>query len=182
MIRTIYRVAQSIVPLFDWGVKDCRLRKPAGDDGSNQTADITYYAGLKWLGVYFSVMANRPSIQAAFVVSLYCSIAKSEITRHDYIPPVDITHNAGKSGLKPNLIRSKINVRIRQDGWIRHNPGVFPFPSKTIVETIHADGLMMLGSNAEYADFWHESWWKGEASSWRRNILFYRIVRMPGEA
>lgn len=71
-----------------------------------------------------------------------------------------------KIGVKP-----KPRIRIRADGWIRHRPGPFPFYPKTVVETIHADGLELVGQNAEYAGFWHESWWRGEADSWRRRGL-----------
>lgn len=89
--------------------------------------------------------------------------------------PVHSPETAAKS----KRLLTKPRVRIRPDGWIRHAPGPFPFDPKTMVETVMADGLALTGQYAEYAGFWHESWWLGRADSWKRNIRFYRIVAHP---
>lgn len=80
---------------------------------------------------------------------------------------------------EPTPAAPKPRVRIRPDGWVRHDGGSFPFAPNVVVETGHAGGFYGLGKQAEYASFWPEEFWRGDARSWRNNILFYRIVRMP---
>jgi hypothetical protein len=61
-----------------------------------------------------------------------------------------------------------------------HPPGQpFPFHPMTIVETRMRGGLTLTGCNADYARVWHESFWKGEANSWKHNIVAYRILALP---
>jgi hypothetical protein len=60
--------------------------------------------------------------------------------------------------------------------------GPFPFDARLPVELVMADGLLIDGRDVENAGYWHESWWRGEAHSWRRNIMFYRLVAMPRPA
>lgn len=78
--------------------------------------------------------------------------------------------------------RCKPRVRIRPDGWIVHPVGQpFPFHPMTLVETRMRGGLVLTGRDAEYAKFWHESFWTGRATSWKHNIVAYRIVAFSGE-
>lgn len=75
-------------------------------------------------------------------------------------------------------VDAKPRIRISRDGWIRHDGTPFPFAPKTPVEVVLADGLVLRGRDVEYAGFWHETWWRWQADSWRRNIVFYRIARL----
>jgi hypothetical protein len=70
---------------------------------------------------------------------------------------------------------SKPRVRILPSGWIRHPGGPFPFDPKAIVEVTFADGHSVEGELADHADFWPDAWWRQEAGTWRRNIIFYRL-------
>jgi hypothetical protein len=70
-------------------------------------------------------------------------------------------------------------VRIRPDGWIRHDGRPFPFGPNVVVEIIQRGGEQSVSDQAEYSSFWPEAYWEWRAQSWRRNILFYRMVRLP---
>ena len=66
----------------------------------------------------------------------------------------------------------KPRVRIRQDGWIRHDGTPFAFDPDCLVEAVLANGV----SYVEPARRWPEDWWRGRASKPDFDILFYRIV------
>lgn len=72
---------------------------------------------------------------------------------------------------------AKPRVRITQNGWITHPHGQpFPFHPKTIVEIRFEGGWAQVGSDADYARACHDKWWRGDAVSWKFNVVSYRIV------
>ncbi|MCG7348955.1 hypothetical protein [Sphingomonas sp. ACRSK] len=73
----------------------------------------------------------------------------------------------------------KPRVRMLPIGWIKHMGGPFPFDKRLPVEIILADGLHITGRDVEHAGYWPDDWWQGHASSWKRNIRFYRFVEWP---
>lgn len=80
------------------------------------------------------------------------------------------------------LAPTKPRVRIRQDGWISHPPGLpFPFDPVTIVEMQMRGGLAATGPDADYARVWHDNCWLGRAQSWKHNIVAYRIVAFASD-
>lgn len=70
---------------------------------------------------------------------------------------------------------AKPRVRLRADGWIRHLPGRFPFPDRTVVVTIDSHGK----NGPNFASEWPVELWEHRSRTYGRDILFYRIIREP---
>ena len=69
-------------------------------------------------------------------------------------------------------VRAKPRIRIRQDGWVHHLPGPFPFAPDCRVNVMLRNGVRW----TEPAGRWPEEWWRNEASRDEHDILFYRIT------
>ena len=74
-------------------------------------------------------------------------------------------------------VRAKPRVRIFRTGWIRHEPGPFPFDkTKVWVEVLFERGNVV---GDQLANYWPDDWWRQRAMDWRWNIIAYRIVANP---
>ncbi|MBB3347347.1 hypothetical protein [Sphingomonas sp. BK069] len=63
--------------------------------------------------------------------------------------------------------------RILTSGWIRNQGGPCPVPPYTVIEVVDDYGSY----GPKYAQEVPAEWWRGEATIYGRNVLFYRIVR-----
>lgn len=119
-------------------------------------------------------------VLAALVASL-CSPEGRERLREIFGQDRSARTNAGTA--IPKMCRpSKPRVRVRSDGWIRHQGGSFPFDGQTIVLVELANGLIMGRSRGEPASRTPDEWWRGLAANPDHDVLFYRIVGHPDPA